>query len=164
MSVSETFTGLLSLTAWSSARPPEVWDLRQACHVDRADLSGVLGVSAMPLAQAVRLLAGRLPVGPEDTVAVSSDGRLWIAGEGWGCAVEVAADPWRVVGVEDARGPGAWRVDLGDHVGSIPRSVRVEHRDGPWARLELVRMEWNREQQLAPLPELPACGSPIGQD
>jgi len=163
MGVSESFTGLLSLTAWSSDGPPEVWDLRQECRVGRADLTGVLGVSAMPLAQAVRLLAGRLPAGQSDSVAVSTDGRLRIAGEGWECTVEVAPDPWRVVRVEDARGPGEWRVDLSDHVGSTPRAVRVERREGPWARLELVRMEWNRSQQLAPLPNLPACGSGAGR-
>lgn len=162
MSVTEPFTGLLSLTAWSPSWPPRVWDMRHGCRLDRAELSDVLGLSAMPLAQAVRLLGGRLPVGPSDSMAVSSDGLLNIAGDGWSCAVEVAPAPWRVVRVEDAGENGAWWVELGDHGGSIPHAVRVERRDGTWARLELKRLEWQGDQELAPLPDLPPCGFPAG--
>lgn len=97
-------------------------------------------------------------------MAVSSDGLLWITGAGWRCRVEVAPDPWRVVRVEDAGGRRDWWVDLEDHLGSTPRTVKVDQRDGPWARLELVRLEWNRSQQLAPLPDLPMCGSHVGRD
>ena len=164
MSVTEPFTGLLSLTAWSAGEPPRVWDMRHGCRLDRAELSDVLGLSAMPLAQAVRLLGGRLPVGPSDSVLVSSDGLLRIDGGGWSCTVGVAPAPWRVVRVEDAGENGAWWVELGDHGGSIPHTVRVERRDGPWARLELKRLEWKGGQELASLPDLPPCGLLPGAD
>lgn len=164
MSVTEPFTGLLSLTAWSPGELMRVWDMRHGCRLDRAELSDVLGLSAMPLAQAVRLLGGRLPVGPGDSVLVSSDGLLRIDGGGWSGTVAVAPAPWRVVRVEDAGENGAWWVELGDHGGSIPHTVRVERRDGPWARLELRRLEWKGDQALASLPDLPPCGIPAVTD
>ena len=159
MSVTEPFSGLLSLTAWSAEGSPRVWDMRKECRVGRADLADVFGLSAMPLAEAVRLLGGRLPASPSDSVSATPDGLLAVAGEGWSCAVQVAPAPWRVVGVEDTGDGGAWRVELADHGGSIPHTVRVERRNGPWARLELIRLEWHADQQLAPLPDLPPCGS-----
>jgi len=156
--VSEPFGSAVSLTAWSGSRPATFFDLRQGCRLEASDLGQVLGVAAMPLPQAVRLLIGRLPANADDRLTPGNDGRILVEGQGWRAFVTVRAEPWRVVLVEESgnRGTG-WRLELGDHSLSVPGSVRVENGDGRWAELELVRLEWNDGGELPSLPDLPHC-------
>lgn len=158
LTVSEPFGSAVSLTAWTGSRPPTFFDLRQGCRLEASDLGQVLGIAAMPLPQAVRLLIGRLPAVADDRLTPRTDGRIFVEGQGWGAFVTVRDDPWRVVSVEEGRdrGPG-WRLELGDHSLSVPGSVRVENGDGRWAELELVRLEWNDGGELPSLPDLPYC-------
>jgi hypothetical protein len=158
LTISEPFGSAVSVTAWRDLEPPAFFDLREGCKLDSADLSQILGIGAMPLPEAVRLLVGRLPSVDGDRVATTEDSVLWVDGTGWSARVVVAADPWRVVSVVEAGagGPG-WRIDLGDHIGSIPGSLRLKRSDGRWAELELVSLEWNDAIELPDLPELPPC-------
>jgi hypothetical protein len=162
LTVSEPFGAAVSLTAWSGSEPPIFFDLREGCRLEASDLEQALGVAAMPLPPAVRLLVGRLPAVDEDWVAARGDGRILVEGRQWAALVRVAADPWRVVSVEEAgiRGRG-WRFELEDHSLSVPGFIRVENRDGRWAELELLRLEWNRDGELPPLPDLPPCTAVI---
>ena len=158
LTVSEPFGSAVSLTAWSGDEPPTFFDLREGCRLEASDLELVLGVAAMPLPQAVRLMAGRLPAADEDGVTAREDGKVAIDGTGWRALVTVRAEPWRVVSVEDVGNADAgWRIDLSDHSLSVPGSIRVENRAGRWAVLELVRLEWNDGADLPGLPELPVC-------
>ncbi len=159
LTISEPFGSAISVTAWSGAEPPEVFDLREGCRFAADTLSGVLGVSSLPLPEAARLLGGRLPAVPSDRIGPTSDGRLRIAGVGWVGLVTVAPDPWRVTEVEDgsaADGSG-WRIVLRDHRLTVPGWLKAWSVDGRWAELELLRLQWNRVQALPPLPELPMC-------
>ena len=159
LTVSEPFGSAVSLTAWTVSDPPVFFDLREGCRLDTADMSQVLGVRALPLPAAVRLLGGRLPTEPGDSVSVRGDGRLVVEGRGWTAVLTVEADPWRVVSVEEERadgGPG-WRIDLSQHTSSVPGFLRVEQASGRWARLELVRLEWKDGDDLPALPDLPPC-------
>jgi hypothetical protein len=158
LTVSEPFGSAVSLTAWVGSRPATFFDLRQGCRLEASDLGQVLGIAAMPLPQAVRLLIGKLPAVADDRVIPRDDGRIFIEGRGWGAFVTVRAEPWRVVSVEESgnRGRG-WRLELGDHSLSVPGLVRVENGDGRWAELELVRLEWNDGGELPSLPDLQDC-------
>jgi hypothetical protein len=158
LTVSEPFGSAVSLTAWAGSRPTTFFDLREGCRLDTADLELVLGVGAMPLPQAVLLLTGRLPATGDDELSGREDGSILVEGRGWSARITVAADPWRVVSVEEAGGrDGGWRLDLSGHSLSVPGSIRVENRDGRWAELELVRLEWNDGAELPRLPDLPLC-------
>jgi hypothetical protein len=158
LTVSEPFGSAVSLTAWSGSESTAFFDLREGCRLETADLELVLGVGAMPLPQAVRLLAGRLPATPNERLSGQEDGRILVEGRGWSARISVAPEPWRVVAVEESRDPQAgWRLDLSDHSLSVPGSIRVENRDGRWAELELVRLEWNDGAELPPLPDIPPC-------
>jgi hypothetical protein len=170
LTVSEPFGSAVSLTAWSGEQPPTFYDLREGCRLEAVNLEQALGVAAVPLPQAVRLMCGRLPAIEGDEVSVSPDGRLLVTGRGWSALVTVAPDPWRVVEVEDGNPNGAaWRISLGNHIASVqgliplPKSIRVKKIGGRWAELELVGLEWNQEAQLPPLPGLPLCVFKGGQ-
>lgn len=160
LTVSEPFGAAVSLTSWSGSRQPTFFDLREGCQIEGMDLEQALGVAAMPLPQAVRLLSGRLPATGEDWVAPREDGRVLVEGLDWAALVTVAADPWRVVLVEqiDTEDRG-WRFELSDHSLSVPGFVRVENADGRWAELELVRLEWSEGGELPSLPDLPLCSA-----
>jgi len=158
LTVSEPFGAAVSLTSWSGSQQPTFFDLREGCQIQAADLEQALGVAAMPLPQAVRLFGGRLPATGDDWVTPREDGRILVEGLRWAALVTVAADPWRVVSVEqvDAQDRG-WRLELSDHSLSVPGFIRVENADGRWAELELVRLEWNEGGELPPPPDLPLC-------
>jgi hypothetical protein len=157
LTVSEPFGSAVSLTAWSGSDRPTFFDLRNGCRIEAADLEQALGVPAMPLPQAVRLMCGRLPAVEGDQVAETADGRLLVTGQGWSALVTVAPEPWRVVEVEQAGHDDAgWRLELRDH-NVYPRAIRLERKGGRWAELELVGLEWNQTPELPPLPDLPLC-------
>jgi len=160
VTISEPFGSAVSLTAWRGQLMPVVFDLRERCRFTTNDLSGVLGVSNLPLPQAIRILAGRLPAVEGDRVEVREDGRLRIEGPTWSGLVSVMPEPWRVVAVEDVtEGEGTgWRVVLRDHTISIPGWVRVKGADGRWAELELIRLQWNTATELPQLPNIEPCG------
>ena len=158
MTVSEPFGSAVSITAWSGLDSPDFFDLREGCRLEALGLTQALGVGALPLPQAVLLLGGRLPAGEGDEVVAGEDGRIVVRGRGWSANVEIAADPWRVVQVEDAESIApTWRLSLSDHSSSVPGAMRIEKADGRWAELELVRLEWKDGEDLPPLPELPLC-------
>ena len=158
LTVSEPFGAAVSLTSWSGSQQPTFFDLREGCRIQATDLEQALGVAAMPLLQAVRLFTGRLPAIGDDWIAPREDGRILIEGSRWAALVTIAADPWRVVSVEQvgAQG-GGWRIELSDHSLSVPGFIRVENADGRWAELELVRLEWSKGRELPALPDLPLC-------
>ncbi|MFC2144490.1 hypothetical protein ACFLQM_02255 [Acidobacteriota bacterium] len=160
LTVSEPFGAAVSLTSWSGSQPPTFFDLREGCQIQAMDLEQALGVAAMPLPQAVRLFVGRLPATSDDWIVPREDGRILVEGERWAAMVTVAADPWRVMLVEEitARDRG-WRFELRDHTLSVPSFVRVENSDGRWAELELVRLEWSAGGELPPIPDLPLCSA-----
>jgi hypothetical protein len=58
-------------------------------------------------------------------------------------------------------GPGGWRLDLRDHIGSVPGTVRIRREDGRSAELELISLEWNDRPVLPPVPDLPRCADTI---
>ena len=163
LTVSEPFGAAVSLTLWSGSQQTTFFDLREGCQIQATDLEQALGVAAMPLPQAVRLFAGRLPATGDDWIVPREDGRILVEGLRWAALVTVAADPWRVVSVEQvvAQGRG-WRFELSDHSLSVPGSIRVENADGRWAELELVRLEWSDGGQLPPIPDLPLCAAEPG--
>jgi hypothetical protein len=160
LTVSEPFGGAVSLTSWSGSQQPTFFDLRKGCQIQAMDLEQALGVAAMPLPQAVRLFAGRLPTTGDDWIAPREDGRILVEGVRWAALVTVAADPWRVVSVEEVstRG-GGWSIELSDHTLAVPGFIRVENADGRWAELDLVRLEWSEGGELPPIPDLPLCTS-----
>lgn len=159
MTVSEPFGAAVSLTAWSTDGPAVFFDMDQGCRREVDDLEDVLGIDALPLDHAVRLLGGRLPVTPDDRIGRRSDGTLEIRGEGWGTWIRLAADPWRVVeaGELDAGDDRGWHLELGSHTSSVPGRVRVENADGRWAELDLTRLEWPDDVTLPDLPEFEPC-------
>jgi hypothetical protein len=159
MTISEPFGSAISLTSWGGGGEPVFHDLREGCRLAAADLSAVLGVGALPLPQATRLLGGRLPALGEDRIEPANGGRLAVIGD-WGSGlVTLVPDPWRIALVEQQPAPGntGWSVRLEDHTLSVPGWIRVEGADGRWAELELVRLEWDRVEELPVLPDLPPC-------
>ena len=158
LTVSEPFGAAVSLTSWSGSQQPTFFDLRKGCQIQATDLEQALGVAAMPLPQAVRLFVGRIPAVADDWIAPREDGRILIEGLRWAALVTVAAEPWRVVSVEQVGAQGrGWRFELSDHSLSVPGFIRVENADGRWAELELVRLEWNEGGELPSPPDLPFC-------
>ncbi len=158
LTVAEPFGAAISITAWGGSRPPTFFDLREGCRVQASNLSHVLGVPALPLPEAVRLLGGRLPSSAGDRVSAGDDGRILVEGTGWAAVVTVAPDPWRVVAVTAVgKGKPAWRLELGDHSASVPGTVRISQREGRWAELALIRLEWNEGGPLPELPDLLPC-------
>lgn len=159
MTISKPFGAAVSITAWSDEGPVVVLDLEQGCRREGADLADVLGVGALPLAQAVRLLGGRLPAVAGDRVTPGGGDRVVVAGTGWAATVRLARDPWRVLEVDELRPDGSpgWRLELGNHASSVPGTVRLEDPEGRWAELELTRLEWPDEARLPELPSLEPC-------
>ena len=157
MSISDSFGRALLVAAWGGDGAGELYDLDSGCRVPGADLSAMIGAGALPVEQAVWLLSGRLPAAAGDRIEVRDHG-LEITGRDWSAHVVVARDPWRVLEVRaDTRDSTAWSIELGNHTGSIPKSVFVERADGEWARLELVRRETIGGAALPALPDLPVC-------
>ncbi len=159
MTVSGSFGGALSLVAWDGEGSATVADLRKGCRVAVSDASAVLGLSRLPLPQAVRLLAGRLPRSRHSRMVPLGEGSYRVEGEGWSCRIRLAAEPWRVVSIEGPAGPEAprWRIELERHTGSLPGRLEIETPSGRRVVLELVRLEWNTGTELPALPELPPC-------
>ncbi len=157
MSISDSFGRALLVAVWTGNRDGELYDLDVGCRVPGADLSAMIGAGGLPVEQAVWLLSGRLPAAAGDRIDVGEDG-LEITGRDWSAHVVVARDPWRVLEVRaDTPAATAWRIELDDHTGSIPKSVFVKRADGEWARLELVRRETIGTVALPELPDLPVC-------
>jgi hypothetical protein len=158
MTISRPFGGAVSVTAWQGAQPPIFFGLREACRLHTTDLERALGVAAMPLPQAVRLLGGRLPALADDWISLREDGQILIEGRHWAALVRVAANPIRVISVEEVGGTDeGWRIELDEHTLSFPGFFRLENPNGRWAELRLVRLEWNEGEELPPLPDLPFC-------
>ena len=163
LTISEPFGSAVSLTSWTDSEPATFFDLRKGCRLESSDLERALGVAAMPLPQALRLLVGRLPATADDRVAALENGRILVEGQDWAAFVDVAAEPFRVVSVEEESGrDSGWSFELRDHSLSVPGLVRVENPDGQWAELDLVRLEWSERGELPPLPDLPPCGAEPG--
>lgn len=160
MTIAESFGSAVSLTAWSGIDRPTFFDLREGCMIESVDLSRVLGIAAMPMPQAVRLLSGRLPAVPADRLAWSDDGRLEVVGNGWAATIVLAANPWRVVSVSESTPSGkGWRLELSDHDGPVPGTIGIKKPGQRWVELELVRIEWKDGRALRELPNLPDCRS-----
>jgi len=162
LTISEPFGSAVSLTSWTGPRSAQLYDLKAGCRVRIADVSRILRVSRLPLPEVVRLLGGRLPAVGYDRVAAGPAGTLTVRGDGWSCRVRLGSDPWRVLevtGPAEADSP-AWRIRLSRHTSSVPGFVRADRRNGDWAELELVRLEWNVVKALPPLPVLPECAPP----
>ncbi len=156
MTVSDPFGSAVSLAAWTSTEPAVLYDLRAGCRLEATDVSAVLGIGRLPLPQAVRLLAGRLPALPVDTVvAIPGANQVLVSGHDWQCRVGLAEDPWRVVSVA---GEG-WTIALDRHSGALPGRLQLRHIDGRSAELGLVRIEWAIDRQLPAEPDLPPCPS-----
>jgi hypothetical protein len=159
MTVSEPFGAAVSITSWSSAGPSRFFDLRRGCRLDAADVSAALGVAAMPMPQAVRLLGGRLPAAAGDRLLARADSAVEVDGTDWRVLVTVAPAPWRVTDVEELSDDGrsGWQIRLSDHTASVPGKLRIDGSDRSWAELELIRLEWADGRDLPAEPELPAC-------
>ena len=161
ITISEPFGSALSLTAWSQGQPTLMYDLKQGCRLEIADVSAVLGIGGLPVSRAAGLLGGRLPVLAGDAVRPAGSGTLAVRGAGWTSTVRVAAGPWRVVEVTgpDENGTTGWTLTLDRHTSSVPGLVRGRRPNGDWFELELVRLEWGSENELPPPPDLPDCGA-----
>lgn len=159
MTVSEPFGAAVSMVDWGRSGRPTLVDFREGCSLEGADMLEVLGVNALPLRNAARLLGGRLPVVDGDRVAVTSDGRIDIEGKGWAAVVTVEAEPWRVTRVEEVSrtGPSGWKIRLKKHTGSVPGWIRVDGGGREWVELELIRLQWDTATELPPVPSVPSC-------
>jgi hypothetical protein len=159
LTISEQFGSAVSLTAWSRDLPTFFFDMHEGCRREIKDLEEVLGLGSLPLEQAMLLLGGRLPAAGNDVISVGGRGEITVGGSGWSAAVELAADPWRVVEVREAGATTnrGWRLELSDHTSSVPGAIRLVHSDGRWAELELARMEWPEAAVLPDLPLFPPC-------
>ncbi len=159
LTISEPFGGAVSLTAWSGRGPAVFFDMDEGCRREVVDLEEVLGVGALPLSQAVRLLGGRLPVIPGDEVVLDSDGAIDVRGAGWAARIRLSQEPWRVVEVSELGpvGGAGWHIELSSHASSVPGTIRLENSDGRWAELELTRLEWPQQASLPELPVFEPC-------
>jgi hypothetical protein len=158
MTISEQFGSAATITAWVGHGGSTVYDLREGCRIDGADVSDLLGVTALPMPQAIRLMVGRLPALPGDEVWVRPDGSVVVDGGSWTALVTVRSDPWRVVEVRDGADPeSGWRITISDHSSTVPSDLRVRKPGGRWAELELIRLEWQERNDLPALPDLPVC-------
>lgn len=160
LTISEHFGSALSLAAWSADGAAEILDLRQGCRLPSGDLSAMLGVGRLPMANAVRLLGGRLPMVEGDESWWQDEGWLVISGPGWAGSVRLSAQPpWRVVelrGLASSPETG-WRLLLDEHIGSLPGLIRIEQGEERWAELKLIRLQWDTAADLPALPDLPQC-------
>lgn len=160
LTVSEPFGSMVSLVTWGDAGGTRFYDMREGCQIRGGDLSSILGVSAIPPPQVVRLLGGRLPAIGGDLVNLTDDGRMTVTGTDWSATLTVMSDPWRIVAVEGpaVSGAGAWHLRLKGHSGSLPGWIRVDGGNGRWAELELIGLEWDTLSELPAVPSLPVCG------
>ncbi len=158
LGITDPFGEVVSIASWQADELGELYDFKDGCRVPRVNLDAVLGAGRLPLAEAILLLAGRLPAKDGDRVSITSDGELEVVGLDWSARVAVAADPWRVVEVRAVtRGEPAWRISLADHDGPVPTEIRIDRSDGDWARLKLVRLVFTNGGALPPLPDLELC-------
>jgi len=158
MTVSGSFGSALSLVAWEGTEVT-VADLKRGCRVSASGASAILGLSRLPLPQAVQLLAGRIPGSSGSRPVPLGNGAFRVEGRGWSCSVQLASNPWRVVHVNGPVEGGVprWRIGLKRHTGSLPGRLEIERSSGRAIVLELVRLEWKTENRLPPLPTLPPC-------
>lgn len=158
LTVSEPFGSAVSLTAWSADGAAVLFDMKEACRREVMDLEEILGVGALPLAQAVQLLGGRLPMAAGDEAVLGSGGLVEVRGAGWAARVRLAPLPWRVVEVRQLLSSGAgWSLELSSHTSSVPGLIRIENFDGRWAELQLKRLEWPDHASLPDLPIFEPC-------
>ena len=159
LTISEPFGGAVSLTAWSGRGPAVFFDMDEGCRREVVDLEEVLGVGALPLSQAVRLLGGRLPLIPGDEVVLDSGGAIEVRGAGWAARIRLSPQPWRVVEVSElgSVGRAGWHLELSSHASSVPGTIRLENSDGRWAELKLTRLEWPEQASLPELPVFERC-------
>ncbi len=161
LTISEPFGSAVSLTAWEAGSPTVFFDMEEGCRREVRDLEDILGVGALPLAPAARLLGGRLPTTGGGEVRPAGDGSVEVVEDDFTATVRLVSDPWRVVEVRvnpDDRGDG-WRLELGSHASSVPGRIRIENPDGRWAELVLKRLEWPVGATLPDLPNnFPPCG------
>lgn len=160
LTISEPFGSAVSLTAWEADSPTVFFDMDEGCRREVDDLEDILGVGALPLEPAARLLGGRLPTTQDGEVRPDGEGAIVIIEDGFAATVRLASDPWRVMEVwlnPDDRGDG-WHLELGSHASSVPGTIRIENPDGRWAELELKRLEWPTGASLPDLPIFPPCG------
>lgn len=160
LTISEPFGSAVSLTAWEADSPTVFFDMDKGCRREVQDLEDILGVGALPLEHAARLLGGRLPTTDGGEVRPDGAGNLEVVEDEFVATLRLASDPWRVVEVwvnQDARGDG-WHLDLGSHASSVPGTIRVENPDGRWAELVLKRLEWPSGATLPDVPKFPPCG------
>lgn len=155
MTVSESLGGAVVVAGWDQDGS-EIFDLREGCRLEGAQAVAALGLGNLPLSRAVLLLAGRMPALEGDQVTpVGQNDVMEITGAEWWSVAELAREPSRVMAL---RGED-WEVDLDDHTSSVPGKIRIDTPSGDWAELELVRLQWEFSGDLAPLPDLPVCGS-----
>lgn len=160
LTITEPFGSAVSLSAWDADSPTVFFDMEEGCRREVNDLRDILGVGALPLEPAARLLGGRLPTTREGEVRPDGDGGVLILEDGFEATARLALDPWRVVEVRVTphdRGDG-WHLELGSHASSVPGTIRIENPDGRWAELELKRLEWPTGASLPDLPVFPPCG------
>jgi len=160
LTISEPFGSAVSLTAWEADSPTVFFDMEEGCRREVRDLEDILGVGALPLEPAARLLGGRLPTTDGGVARPDGDGAVEIVEDDFTATVRLASDPWRVVEVwvnRTAQGTG-WHLDLGSHASSVPGTIRIENSDGRWAELVLKRLEWPAGATLPDPPNFPPCG------
>ena len=159
LTISEPFGSAVSLTAWEADSPTVFFDMEKGCRREVQDLEDILGVGALPLEPAARLLGGRLPTTGGGEVRPDGDGAVEVIEDEFVATVRLVSDPWRVVEVwvnQDDRADG-WRLELGSHASSVPGTIRIEDPDGRWAELVLKRLEWPTGATLPGLPNFPPC-------
>ena len=159
LTISEPFGSAVSLTAWEADSPTVFFDMEKGCRREVQDLEDILGVGALPLEPAARLLGGRLPTTGGGEVRPDGDGAVEVIEDEFVATVRLVSDPWRVVEVwvnQDDRADG-WRLELGSHASSVPGTIRIEDPDGRWAELVLKRLEWPTGATLPDLPNFPPC-------
>lgn len=154
MTISEPFGAAVMIAGWDNQREAEVFDLEEGCRLSREQAMAAMGLGALPLDRATRLLGGRLPDRFGDEFRQKQEGVLVITGPDFRAEIEVDAEPWRVVAVRSA----GYTVELDKHTSSLPGRLRIKNRDGDSAELILGTLKWEGPDDLSPLPVLPVCG------
>ena len=134
----------------------------EGCRREVDDLEEVLGVGALPLSQAVRLLGGRLPAVAGDEVELDDGGAIEVRRRRLGGHEFVSPQTrggwsrWRELG--RGRGRMAGGSNSSSHTSSVPGEIRLENSDGRWAELELTRLEWPERRDRCPICRIsPPC-------
>jgi hypothetical protein len=154
ITVSEPFGAAVVVAGWSARGQTRVFDLREGCRLSYRQAGEAVGLGALPLERAVRLLGGRLPLLPGDEIALGDDATVRAAGGDWSGELTLDRDPWRVVEVRSA----GFTVELTDHTSSLPGRLRILGRDEEPVTMVLSSLKWEAPPQLSPLPDLPPCG------